>query len=202
MSSVPTGWVQGRSNTTASDLMNGFRQNVAQIVKYHLPFSAQFPHQGMGLEGSSLVLGHCQRSLSRKVFFDCYLIYLRVSEYKEDAMGYAELSGVDDSVAQPIFKAILDHEDTTTMLVIGLDHASVVQDAKEVASQSPDEWWVVWVQNPGLLTDEQRKLYIKPNKCVCVLNSTDEPVIWLGEKDAQFKSRLLEAFVSANEAKA
>ena len=114
-------------------------------------------------------------------------------------MGYAELKGTDRDVAQSILKAILDHDDTVTMLVFGLDQSEIAGYAKEVADQEPNTWWTVWIQNLNLLTEEQQKKYCKKQSVICTLSTSDEPVVWLGEKDAKYKNKLLKAFLQAQQ---
>lgn len=117
-------------------------------------------------------------------------------------MGYVELKGTNQEIAQSILKQVLDHEDTVTMIVMGLDQEEIARMAKEAANQEPNTWWVVWVQNPNLLTEEQINKYKdKDIKTVaCTLSRTDKLVRRLGIENAQYKDQLLAAFLEAQDA--
>jgi len=114
-------------------------------------------------------------------------------------MGYIELTGTNRETAQNIFQQVLDREDIITMIVMGLDQDKIASKAKDVASQEPNTWWVVWVQNPGLLTEEQKNAYRSsdPKVVVCVLSTSDKPVVRLTADEAEFKDQLLDAFWTA-----
>lgn len=114
-------------------------------------------------------------------------------------MGYMELKGTNKDSAQAIFQHVLDRQDTITMVVLGLDQKDVAMKARAVADHEPNIWWVVWVQNPRLLKDEQRRKYRGSNEkaVACVLSVEDKPVKWLSSEEAKFKDILLEAFLEA-----
>lgn len=117
-------------------------------------------------------------------------------------MGYEELKGTDQVAAQIKLNKILEREDTVTMIVMGADQAEVAKLAKEVADEEPNTWWLVWVQNLKLLTEEQIKKYKggDPETVVCVLSATGQPVKRLWAENAQFKDQLLAAFLEAQAA--
>ncbi len=117
-------------------------------------------------------------------------------------MGYVELSGTDQTIAQGVLKDIMDREGVVTMLIMGRDHESVAADAKEVAEgTSPSSWFAVWVKNPRLLTEQQRKDYTlgREGVVLCVLSRDDRPTVWLTEEYAKYKDQLLYAFEDAEQ---
>lgn len=117
-------------------------------------------------------------------------------------MGYEELKGTDQEAEQSKLKKVLDREDTVVMIVLGADQKEVAKKAKEVADEEFDTWWVVWVQNPGLLTDGQISKYTGNDSktVVCALSATRQPVRRLPAENAQFKDQLLSAFLEAQAA--
>lgn len=117
-------------------------------------------------------------------------------------MGYEELKGTDRETAQNKLKKVLEREDTVTMIVMGANQGDVARKAREVAGEEPNSWWVVWVQNLDLLTEEQIKKYKgEDTKTVaCVLSATGQPVKRLPTENAQFKDQLLAAFNEAQDA--
>ncbi len=118
-------------------------------------------------------------------------------------MSYVELTGTNKQTAQALLDQVLKREDTVTMIVTGLDHEGIASNAKFVMSQHPSTWWVIWVQNPLLLTDEQLTRFqqdpANPDKpmVVCVLSRSDHPAAFLSAEEAQSKSSLLAAFAVA-----
>ena len=112
-------------------------------------------------------------------------------------MSYVELKGTNKDTAQALLKFVLDHEDTVTMIVLGLDNEEIAQNAKEVIGQNPNIWWVVWVQNSGLLTDNQLKSFQGDNteNVVCVLSKSDSPVAYYSAEEASYKNVLLTGFL-------
>jgi hypothetical protein len=117
-------------------------------------------------------------------------------------VGYAELEGTNRDIAQTILKQVLDHEDIVPMIVIGLDHNEIAAKAKEVADQEPNTWWVVWAQNPNLLTDEQIEKFTANDlkNVVCVISPKGNFIKRLQAENAGYKGQLLAAFLEAESA--
>ncbi len=117
-------------------------------------------------------------------------------------MGYMELKGTDQAIAQSLIKQVLDHEDTVTMVVLGADEAAIAERGKVAADNSPSTWWVVWVQNLALLTEQQQKDYTGKTKksVVCFLSSSDQPVRFLGRIQAESVNELIDGFLAAEAA--